>query len=38
MRDELLPYYQRELTFIRQMAAEFQAKYPAVAPALHLGN
>jgi type VI secretion system protein ImpG len=37
MRDELLPYYQRELTFIRQMAAEFQAKYPNVAPDINLG-
>jgi type VI secretion system protein ImpG len=38
MRDELLPYYQRELTFIRQMAAEFQAKYPSVAPDINLGQ
>jgi len=37
MRDELLPYYERELTFIRQMAAEFRAKYPAVAPDINLG-
>ena len=31
MRDELLPYYERELTFVRQMAAEFAEKYPKVA-------
>ena len=35
MRDELLPYYERELTFIRQMAAEFAEKYPKVAGRLH---
>jgi type VI secretion system protein ImpG len=37
MRDELLPYYERELTFIRQMAAEFAEKYPKVADRLLLG-
>ena len=36
MRDELLPYYERELTFIRQMAAEFAAKYPKPAGRLML--
>ena len=36
MTDELLPYYERELTFIRQMAAEFSEKYPAVAGRLLL--
>src|SRR5579864_4464850 len=36
MRDELLPYYDRELTFIRQMAAEFADKYPKVAKRLRL--
>ena len=36
MREELLPYYQRELTFIRQMAAEFAEKYPKVAGRLML--
>jgi type VI secretion system protein ImpG len=38
MRDELLPYYERELTFIRQMAAEFAAKYPKPAGRLMLGR
>jgi len=38
MRDELLPYYERELTFIRQMAAEFAAKYPKPASRLMLGK
>lgn len=36
MRDELLPYYERELRFIRQMAAEFADKYPKVARRLLL--
>jgi type VI secretion system protein ImpG len=36
MREELLPYYERELTFIRQMAAEFADKYPKVAGRLML--
>jgi type VI secretion system protein ImpG len=36
MRDDLLPYYERELTFIRQMAAEFADKYPKVAGRLML--
>ena len=37
MRDELLPYYERELAFIRQMASEFAEKYPKVADRLLLG-
>ena len=37
MRDELLPYYDEELTFIRQMAGEFAEKYPKVAGRLLLG-
>ncbi len=28
MRDELLAYYERELTFLRQLGAEFAEKYP----------
>jgi len=31
MREELLGYYERELTFLRQMGAEFAQKYPKVA-------
>jgi type VI secretion system protein ImpG len=38
MRDDLLPYYERELTFIRQMAAEFASKYPKPAGRLMLGK
>ena len=34
MRDELLLYYERELTFLRQMGAEFAAKYPKIASRL----
>ncbi len=35
MRDDLLLYYERELTFLRQMGAEFAGKYPEdrLAPA-----
>ena len=36
MPDELLPYYERELTFLRQMGAEFAEKYPKVAGRLLL--
>ena len=36
MRDELLLYYERELTFLRQMGAEFAARYPKVASRLVL--
>ena len=34
MRDDLLLYYERELTFLRQMGAEFAVKYPKVASRL----
>jgi len=34
MRDELLDYYERELTFLRQMGAEFAEKYPKIAARL----
>src|SRR6184192_3099943 len=36
MRDELLLYYERELTYLRQMGAEFADKYPTVASRLVL--
>ena len=36
MRDDLLLYYERELTFLRQMGAEFADKYPKVASRLLL--
>lgn len=36
MRDDLLNYYERELTFLRQMGAEFAEKYPKVASRLLL--
>ena len=36
MRDDLLLYYERELTFLRQMGSEFAAKYPKVASRLVL--
>ena len=36
MRDELLGHYERELTFLRQMGAEFAAQYPKVASRLQL--
>ena len=34
MRDDLLLYYEQELSFLRQMGAEFAAKYPKVASRL----
>jgi len=34
VRDELLLYYERELSFLRSMGAEFAAKYPKVASRL----
>lgn len=36
MRDELLGYYERELTFLRQMGADFSRKYPKIASRLLL--
>jgi len=36
MRDDLLEYYERELTFLRQMGAEFAEKYPKIASRLLL--
>ncbi len=37
MRDELLDYYEKELSFLRKMGAEFAEKYPIVASRLVLG-
>ena len=31
VRDDLLVYYERELSFLRQMGAEFADKYPKIA-------
>src|SRR5574341_1911028 len=36
MPEDLLAYYERELTFLRQMGAEFAAKYPKIAARLLL--
>jgi type VI secretion system protein ImpG len=36
VRDELLLYYERELTFLRQMGAQFSEKYPKIASRLSL--
>ena len=36
MRDDLLDYYERELTYIRKMAIQFAAKYPKIASRLQL--
>jgi len=36
MRDDLLLYYERELTYLRQTGAEFAEKYPKVASRLLL--
>ena len=36
MRDELLEYYERELTYLRRLGAEFGKRYPRVASGLQL--
>jgi type VI secretion system protein ImpG len=36
MADDLLTYYERELSFLRQMGAEYAAKYPKIAARLLL--
>jgi type VI secretion system protein ImpG len=36
MNDDLLTYYERELSFLRQMGAEFAEKYPKIAARLLL--
>ncbi|HUF28325.1 MAG TPA: type VI secretion system baseplate subunit TssF [Gemmatimonadaceae bacterium] len=36
MRDDLLQYYERELTYLRRMGAEFAERYPKVASRLLL--
>lgn len=36
MADELLPYYNRELTYLRRMAAEFSEAHPKIAGRLRL--
>ncbi|MDB4898543.1 MAG: hypothetical protein JWN53_351 [Gemmatimonadetes bacterium] len=36
MRDDLLQYYERELTYLRRMGADFAQKYPKVAGRLLL--
>lgn len=36
MREEMLDYYERELTYLRQMGGEFARKYPQVAGRLLL--
>src|SRR5215510_6443031 len=36
MREDLLHYYERELTFLRRMGAEFAQRYPTVAGRLML--
>ncbi len=36
MREELLAHYENELTFLREMGAEFAARYPRIASRLAL--
>jgi len=38
MNDELLKYYNRELTYIRRMGAEFAEQYPKIAGRLRLSE
>ena len=37
MREELIQYYERELTYLRQMGGDFARRYPRVAGRLLLG-
>ena len=37
MTEELLPYYNRELSFIRRLAAQFAEEHPKIAGRLRLG-
>jgi type VI secretion system protein ImpG len=37
MSDELLPYYNRELAYVRKLGAEFAEAYPKIAGRLRLG-
>ena len=34
MRDDVLLYYERELTYLREMGAQFAGKYPKIAARL----
>ncbi|MCC6343858.1 MAG: type VI secretion system baseplate subunit TssF [Bryobacterales bacterium] len=36
MRDDFLPYYEKELSYLRQMGAEFAVKYPKIASRLFM--
>ena len=38
MRDDLLLFYERELTFLREMGAQFAQKYPKIAARLMLDS
>ncbi|MCF6324994.1 MAG: type VI secretion system baseplate subunit TssF [Gammaproteobacteria bacterium] len=38
MADELLPYYEKELAYIRQLGAEFAKEHPKVAGRLGINN
>jgi len=38
MADELLPYYEKELAFIRQMGAEFATEHPKIAGRLSISS
>jgi len=38
MADELLPYYEKELAFIRQMGAEFAREHPKIAGRLGINS
>ena len=37
MSDELLPYYNRELSFLRRLASQFAEDHPKIAQRLRLG-
>ena len=38
MSEELLPYYNRELAYIRRLGADFAKRYPKIAGRLRIGE
>ena len=38
MLDDLLPYYENELTYLRRLSKEFAARYPKIASRLQMGE
>ena len=38
MADELLPYYEKELAYLRQLGAEFAKEHPKIAGRLSINS